>query len=162
MWEPVPPPRSTGLSRLFNPITPSHGLVIGTPGSHSSATSSPSTLPPSATESLEHRVSVFPFFKRGAFIWWAAFSPSSASIQSCFKLCFLLVTCRESISFIWPSGTLSGSLGCWPLGWQLDSPLALSFETVGLCRALLYRTNLPRLIILRTIWSEWTRSRWSP
>jgi hypothetical protein len=27
---------------------------------------------------------------------------------------------------------------------------------------MLYRTSLPRLIIARTIWSEWTRSQWSP
>jgi hypothetical protein len=38
----------------------SHGLVIGTPGSHSSTSSSTST-PPSAQQTLEPRVSVFPF-----------------------------------------------------------------------------------------------------
>jgi hypothetical protein len=42
-------------------------LVIGTPGSHSSATSSPLTPPPSTSASLEPRVSVFPFFNHGAF-----------------------------------------------------------------------------------------------
>ncbi len=26
----------------------------------------------------------------------------------------------------------------------------------------LYRSSLPRLIIVRTIWSEWTQPRWSP
>jgi hypothetical protein len=26
----------------------------------------------------------------------------------------------------------------------------------------LYRTSLPHLIVSRTIWSEWTRPRWSP
>jgi hypothetical protein len=43
-------------------------------------------------------------------------------------------------------------LGCCPLGWQLDSPLALSFKTLGRRWALLYWTSLPRLIISRTIW----------
>jgi hypothetical protein len=45
----------------------SHGLVIGTPGSQSSATSSPATPPPSTIASLEPRVSVLSFFDRGAF-----------------------------------------------------------------------------------------------
>jgi hypothetical protein len=45
----------------------SHGLVVSTPGSHSSATSSPSTSPPSTTASLEPKVSVFSFFSLGAF-----------------------------------------------------------------------------------------------
>ncbi len=37
-----------------------------------------------------------------------------------------------------------------------------SFETLGLRWAMLYRTSLPHLTIARTIWSEWTRSQWSP
>ncbi len=69
---------------------------------------------------------------------------------------------HESSPFIWPTGPPSGCLGCCSLEWQQDSPLALSFETLGLRWALLYQTSLPCLIILRTIWSEWTRSRRSP
>jgi hypothetical protein len=44
-----------------------HGLVIGTLGSHPSKPSSPLTPPLFAISSLEPRVSVFPFFNRGAF-----------------------------------------------------------------------------------------------
>ncbi len=72
-----PPPRSTGLSRLFNPCFPglnsdtvalSHELVISSSGSHSSTSSSTTTSTPSAISRLEHGVSVFPFFvNRGAF-----------------------------------------------------------------------------------------------
>jgi hypothetical protein len=100
-------------------------------GSHSSTTSSPLTPPCSVTASLEPRVSVFPFFNRGAFLWQAAFCPSSASVYRCFKLCFLLVTCRQSSPFIWPSGSQSGCLGCCPLGWQLGSHLALSLRLLA-------------------------------
>jgi hypothetical protein len=77
VWEPFPPPRSTGLSRLFNPrfpglksdtVTLSDELVISSSGSHSSTSSSTSTSPLSAISRLEHRVSVFPFFvNRDAF-----------------------------------------------------------------------------------------------
>jgi hypothetical protein len=41
----------------------------------------------------------------------------------------------------------------------MDSSLVVpwaNFETLGLW------TSLPRLIISRTIWSEWTKSSWSP
>ncbi len=45
---------------------------------------------------------------------------------------FLLVICRESSPFIWPPGPLSSCQSCCSLEWQPDSPLALSFETLGL------------------------------
>jgi hypothetical protein len=90
VWETVPsPPAVRALVRLFNPtfwawpsdtVTLSHGLVVGTYGSHPSTPSSPMTSSPSATASLVPRVSVFPFFNCGAFLWRAAFGPSSASI----------------------------------------------------------------------------------
>jgi hypothetical protein len=71
VWEPTPPPRSMGLSRLFNPRFPglkvdtftlSHGSVISSFGSHSSTSTSSTTSSPTASSRLEHRVSVFPFF----------------------------------------------------------------------------------------------------
>jgi hypothetical protein len=63
-----PPPRSTGLSRLFNPhipglrsdtVTLSHRPVTGHSGSHSSTSSSTTTPSPSAISRLEHRVTFF-------------------------------------------------------------------------------------------------------
>jgi hypothetical protein len=72
VWEPSPP-RSTGLSRLFNPrfpglnsdtVTLSHELVISSSDSPSSTSSSMTTSPPSAISRLEHRVRVFPFFRK--------------------------------------------------------------------------------------------------
>jgi hypothetical protein len=60
--------------------------VIGTPGSHSSATSSPSSPPPSTTASLEPRVSVFSFFNRCAFLGGLPFAllvlPVRAALSS--------------------------------------------------------------------------------
>jgi hypothetical protein len=160
VWEPIPPPHSTGLSRLFNPRFPglnsdtvmlSHKLVISSSGSHSSTSSSMTKPTPTASSRLEHRVSVFPFFiNLGSFFGGLPFAHCSVSLS---KLLWEL---------FWPSGPPSGCLGCCPLGWQPDSPLALSFETLGLRWTLLYRTSLPHLIIARTIWSEWTRSQWSP
>jgi hypothetical protein len=163
MCENRSPPRSTGLSQLFNPsfpglnsdtVTLSHELVISSSGSHSSTSSSTMTSSPTASSRLEHRVSVFSFFlKLWCFLWWAAFRP---------LLCFFQQIIVRVVLYLalWPPP--SGCLGCCPLGWQPDSPLALSFETLGLCWALLYQTSLTRLIIARTIWSEWTRSQWSP
>ncbi len=56
--------------------------------------------------------------------------PNCASSQSSFKLCFLLVSCPESSSLfgLWPP---SGRLGCCPLGWQPDSPLAFSLRLLA-------------------------------
>ncbi len=90
VWEPAPPPAVWAWVAYLIPsfwispsdtITLSHWLVIGTLGSHSSTTSSPSTPPPSATASLEPRVSIFPFFSTVVlFFCGLPFSPSSASI----------------------------------------------------------------------------------
>jgi hypothetical protein len=41
-------------------------------------------------------------------------------------------------------------------------PLTLVLRLFASAELWLYRTSLPRLIILRTIWSERTRPRWSP
>ncbi len=134
-----PPPRSTGRGRLFNPrflgltvtITLSHGLMIGSSGSHSSLTSSPPTSHPSATSRLEHRVSVFPF-SQSLLSLTGCLLPYCASIQSCFKLCFF-VNCHESSSFFWPFGPcLAASVVAhwggnqtfpWPLLWDSWSSL---------------------------------------
>jgi hypothetical protein len=70
VWEPTPPPRSMGLSRLFNPHFP--GLTSDTVARicdqqfwfspiYIYCTSS-SMSSPTASSRLEHRVSVFPFF----------------------------------------------------------------------------------------------------
>jgi hypothetical protein len=84
-----PPPRSTGLSRLFNPrfpglnsdtVTLSHGFVISSFGSQSSTSSSTTTSSPTASSRLEHRVSVFPFFVN--------FSAFFGGLPFCPLLCF--------------------------------------------------------------------------
>ncbi len=111
----------------------SHGLVIGMPGSHpstSSSTSTPtSTPPPYATANSGGAQSKCLSFQPWCFfLWRAAFCPSSASVQSCLQLSFLLVICRESSTFIWPPGPPSGCLGCCSHEWQPDSPLALSLR----------------------------------
>jgi hypothetical protein len=41
-------------------------------------------------------------------------------------------------------------------------PLTLVLRLLASDELRLYLTSLPHLIISRTIWSEWTRSRWSP
>jgi hypothetical protein len=110
-------------------VTLSHGLVIGTPGSH------PLHLHQHRQyhlqqQILEPRVSVF-LFNHGAFLWQAAFFPSTASVKAAFKLSFLLVIRRESSPFIWPSGPPSGCLGCCSLEWQPDSLLALSLRLLA-------------------------------
>ncbi len=134
--------------------------MISYSGSHSSPTSSTPTSPPSATSRLEHRVSVFPF-SQSLLSLAGCLLPNCAPSQSCFKLCFLLVSCRESSSLFSPLATV-GLSRLLPTGVATGQPLGLSFETRGLRWAMLYRTSLPCLIIARIIWSEWTQSRWSP
>ncbi len=57
---------------------------------------------------------------------------------------------------MWPPLLLSH----WSSSWTV--PLTLVLRFLASTELQLYWTNLPRLIISRTIWSEWTRSRWSP
>ncbi len=52
--------------------------------------------------------------------------------RAAFSSLFFKYICHESSPFIWPSGPLSGCLGCCSLEWQPDSTLAFSFETLGL------------------------------
>jgi hypothetical protein len=119
-------PSLSGFKRT-DTVMLSHGLVIGIPGFHSSATSSPSTPPLSITASLKPRVSVFSFLNRGAF--FGRLSLALLVLQ--FRTALLLANCHESSYFIWPSGPPSGCLGCCPLGWQPDSPLALSLRLLA-------------------------------
>ncbi len=81
--------------------------MIGIPGSHSSAISSPLTSPPLTTASLEPRVSVFSFFKCCAFFGRLPFAllvlPVWAALSS-----VSLVNCLESSSLFWP---------LWPPVW---------------------------------------------
>ncbi len=42
------------------------------------------------------------------------------------------ISCKcTELFFLWPSGPLSGCLGCCPLGWQPDSPLALNLRLLA-------------------------------
>ncbi len=88
VWEPTPP-RSTGLSRLFNPCFPglksdtvmlSCSSVTSYCGSHSSTSSATTTSSPTASSRLEHRVSIFPFFVN--------FSAFFCGLPFCPLLCF--------------------------------------------------------------------------
>ncbi len=97
-----PPPRSTGLSRLFNPcfpglnsdtVTLSLELVIISFGSHSSTSSSTTTPSPTASSRLEHRVSVFPFLETLVLSLAGCLLPIAL---------FLLANCRESSSLFGP------------------------------------------------------------
>jgi hypothetical protein len=169
MCENQPPPRRTGQSWLFNPrflgLTLRYRYAVTWTcdqhaGSHSSPTSSSTTSSPPATSSLEQRVSVSPSLIDVPSL--AGCLCPTVFQSELFQVLFLLANYHESSSYFGPLAPPSGCFGCCPLGWQPDSPLALSFETLGLRWALLYQTSLPRLIITRTIWSEWTRSQWSP
>jgi hypothetical protein len=109
----IPPPCSTGLSRLFNTCFPvlksdtvmlSDGPVTSHCGSHSSTSSSTTTSPPSAISRLEHRVSVFPFFVNPwCFLWRAAFCPLCFQLEL-FKLCFFKQVIMRVVLYLalWP------------------------------------------------------------
>ncbi len=80
VWEPAPPPRSTGQSRLFNPC------FLGLNLRHRNVVTWTcdwlfwfSFITPSATSRLEHRVSIFPFFSIIAFFGGMPFA------QLCFQ-----------------------------------------------------------------------------
>ncbi len=60
----------------------------------------------------------------------------------------------------WPTVWLPRLLSHWNCSQTV--PLTLVLRIFASAELRLYRTSLPCLIILRTIWSEWTRSRWSP
>ncbi len=112
-------------------VTLSHGLVIGSSGSHSSPTSAPPTSHPSATSRLEHRViSVFLFLNCCAFFGGLPFALLCFQSELLWAL-FLLANCRESSSLFWPFGPPTSCLGCCPPGWQPDSPLALSLRLLA-------------------------------
>jgi hypothetical protein len=107
------PPRSTGLSRLFNPrflglksdaVTQSYELVISSFGSHSSTSSSKTTSTPSAIARLEHRVSVFPFFRKPwCFLWRAASCPLCFQLEL-LMLCFFKQVIMRVVLYLalWP------------------------------------------------------------
>jgi hypothetical protein len=101
-----PTPRSTGLSRLFNPRFPGLKIryryaVTGTCGWHSwfsfisnlITIVTPSSPPPSIIARLEHRVSVFP----NSIVVLLGRLPFAPLV-----LLFLLVNCQESSSLFGP------------------------------------------------------------
>ncbi len=143
VWEPSPPPRSTGLSRLFNPCFPglksdtvmlSHGPVTGHSGSHSSTSSSTTTSPPSAILRLEHRVSVFPFLTM-------VLSLAGCLCPLCFqlellKLCFFEQVIVRVVLYLalWPARLAASVVAHWggnrtvpwPLAWDSWPPLSFA------------------------------------
>ncbi len=133
-------------------VTLSHGPVIGYFDCHSSTSSSTTTSSPSATSRLERRVSVFLFWPFASLCFQSELPLALCSFVNC---------CESSPLFgLWPSRLAASVVAHWsgnrtvpwPLVWDSWPPLSYA----------LYRTSLPRLIIARTIWSERTRSRWSP
>ncbi len=103
--------------------------MIGSSGSHSSSTLSLPTSHPSATSSLEHRVSVFPFSQLLFFLWRATFYPTVLPVRAALSSVFFLVNCHESSSLFWPFGPLSGCLGCCPLGGNRTVPWPLVWDS---------------------------------
>jgi hypothetical protein len=86
------------------------------------------------------------------------FSPG----KSCFSALYFLGKCVVRVALLfgplapgWLPRLLSHLSGSQTDPWPLVLRLLASAEL------LLYRTSLPHLIISRTIWSEWTWSRWS-
>ncbi len=71
------------------------------------------------------------------------------------------ITC-ESSPLTQHSSPLSRPRLLSPWSCSLTVPLTLVLRLLASAELRLYRTSLPRLIISRTIWSEWTKSRWSP
>jgi hypothetical protein len=108
---------------------------------------------------LEPRVSVLSFQTAVLFLWVLPFALLCFSVELPLALFpFRKYVMRVALYLAqWPHVWLPRLLLTW-----VAAPLALSFETLGLRWAFLFRTILPRLIILRTIFSKWTRSRWSP
>ncbi len=149
---------------MLNPQYPeilSHGLVIGTTGSLPSSSSSLSFLPSASSPGV--RVSSSFFFIRCAFSLAGCFLPFfQSSKELLFSSLFLTKhVLRVAILFgplapIWLPRLLSHLSGSPTVPWLLVLRLLASAVLQ------LYRTSLPCLIVLRTIWSEWTRSRWSP
>ncbi len=117
VWEPVPPSpavqdKANYLTFAFrayraDTVTLSYGLVIGSPASHSSSTSSPLTSHPCATSRLEHRVIVFPFFNRCAFFVGLPFALPVLPIRSALS----------SVSFSKLSWEWFFILALWPSVW---------------------------------------------
>ncbi len=111
---------------------------------------------------LEPRVSVISFQPWCFFFGGLPFALLVLQCRAAFSsLSFSKYVSRVALLF-GPMAPCPAASAAAHLSLQPDSPLALSFETLGLRWALLYQTSLPRQIISRTIWSEWTRSRWSP
>jgi hypothetical protein len=121
-WVQPPPPAVWALGRLFKPTfwgltlsteMLSHGLVISTPGSHSSTWPSSSPLPSATTP--EFRVSVLSFYPWCFFSGGLHFALFQSSKELLFSSPFLSKICRESSPFIW-AHSLSGCFYCCLIG----------------------------------------------
>ncbi len=110
----------------------------------------------------ESRVKIFLFYP-WCFSLAGCLFPFFSQAKSCFSAFPFWVNSHEISPFIRPTG---------PPLWlpQLLShlsgirtvPCPLALRLLASAELQLYLTSLPRLIVSRTIWSEWTRSRWSP
>ncbi len=111
---------------------------------------------------LEFRGSVLPFLSVVLFLWWAAFCPVQSNKELPFSSPFFDYLCRESSPFIQSTGPRLAALTTSQMSGIRTVPWPLLLRLLASPELLLFRISLPHLIILRTIWSEWTLSRWSP
>ncbi len=125
-----------------------------------SSLSSPSYLPSASSSGV--RVSYSFFFICGAFSGRLPFVLFSVEPRAPFQLSFLSkhVVRVALYSAHWPPIWLPWLLSHWSGSQTASWPLVL--RLLASAEFQLHWTSLPRLIISRTIWSEWTRSRWSP
>jgi hypothetical protein len=132
----------------------SHGFVISTPGSHWSTSPSSSPLPSATTE---FRISILSFYLWCFSLAGCLFSSQAKSCISTLPFLSKFVL-KVALLFgpVWLPWLLPHMSGSQTVPWPLVLRLLVSAEL------LFYLTSLLRLIISRTIWSEWTRSRWSP
>jgi hypothetical protein len=138
----------------------SHGLVISSTGSHWSSPSSTSTSPICKRHPEQEWVTLSQqgyFYLAGCLLPFVRLGLELLSSSLFLSRYFVRVA-----PFIWPTGPpawLPGLLSHWSSSWTV--PLTLVLRLLASAELRLYRTSLPRLIVLRTIWSEWTWPRWS-
>ncbi len=109
VWEPAPPPCSTGQSQLFNPCFP--GLNLRHRRCHMDLWLAILVLIHHRPHQPRHHPllqlqdwsTVFPF-SQSLLSLAGCLLPNCASGQSCFKPCFLLVNCHESSFLFGPLG----------------------------------------------------------
>ncbi len=148
-----PPPLQYGhWATYLNP----HGYVIGMTGSNSSSPSSTSSLPSASIPGVLSKQ--FFLFICGAFSPAGCLLPFFCQAMSCFSALPFLK--KHFYSVHWPPVWLPRQPSHWSGSQTVPWPLVL--RLLANAELQLYWTSLPSLIILRTIWSEWTRSRWSP